>query len=288
MKYIYTVITLFFATTIMAQEPIEVRKGNMVINKSSTAAYMVTLFETDVAFVQREWRSQMKDVSRKLTTKKIWFIDNARIMSISQDTIDIYSDIESIKKTGNVELKVAFNVGGTFISVEDEKRDAAVVKYIYDFAFRTSKKIVNDQVLAAEKALEKSNKQQELLERQEEQLNRTIEKNKDKIEKAEKDLVQNGKDLDKVNSEIEVKRSIANTSTDEKDAKALQKVLSKQSTLERNTDKLNNIIRSSKKKIDDGEYELTKNVEDQEENKVKVEEFTNSLDSARAKLMNVK
>ncbi len=74
----------------------------------------------------------------------------------------------------------------------------------------------------------------------------------------------------------------------EKDERALQKALSKQSTLERNIDKLNGTIRSSKKKIEDAEYALQKNAENQEEKKGEVEKLTSDLDSARAKLMNVK
>jgi len=288
MKTIYTFITLLLAVSLMAQEPIEVRTGQMKIGKASYDSYVVTIFETDKNFVEREWKGHMKDISERVTTKKEWFIDNARIMSISQDTIDIYSKVIDLKNTGNVELMVVFNVDGQFITEEDEKHDAAAKKFIYEFAFRTSKLIVHDEVLAAEKTLMKVEKEQGILVREEEQLNRTIEKNTEKIEKAENDLGQNGKDLDKINSEIEVKRSLVGSNPNEKDEKALQKALSKQSTLERNTDKLNSTIRSSKKKIEDAEYGLTKNAENQEKKKLEVEEKTKKLDSARAKLMNIK
>lgn len=288
MKSIYTFFTFLLATSLLAQEPIEVRREQMVISKTSYPAFIVTIFETNEIFVEREWKSLMKDISKKVTTKKEWFIDNARIMSISQDTIDIYSKVVEQKNTGNVDLIVAFNVGGNFISPEDEKHDASAEKFIYEFAFRTTKLIVHDEVLAAEKSLEKANKEQTTLINQEEQLNRTIEKNTEKIEKAENDLEQNGKDLDKVNSEIEVKRSLVGSNPNEKDEKALQKALSKQSSLERNTDKLNSTIRNSKKKIEEAQYDLTKNTEDQEEQKVKVEKLTAELDSSRAKLMNIK
>jgi len=288
MKNFFTFIALFCTTILMAQEPIEVRLGQMKIGKASHASYVVTIFETDKNFVEREWKGHMKDISEKVVTKKEWFIDNARIMSISQDTIDIYSKVVELKNTGNVELMVVFNVDGKFITEEDEKHDAAAKKFIYEFAFRTSKLIVHKEVLAAEKTLMKVEKEQETLVREAEQLNRTIEKNTEKIAKAESDLEQNGKGLDKINSEIEVKRSMVGSNSNEKDEKALQKAQSKQSTLERNTDKLNSTIRSSKKKIEDAEYSLSKNAENQEEKKVDVAKLTSDLDSARAKLMNVK
>ncbi len=182
MKSIFTFIALYFATSLIAQEPIEVRNGQMKIGKASYNSYVVTIFETDKIFVEREWKSQMKDISTKVATKKTWFIDNARIMSISQDTIDIYSKVVELKNTGNVELMVVFNVDGQFITQEDEKHDAATKKFIYEFAFRTSKLIVHKQVLAAEKTLMKVEKEQGTLVREEDQLSRTIEKNKEKIE----------------------------------------------------------------------------------------------------------
>lgn len=288
MKVFFTFVALFFAAFLMAQEPIEVRVGQMKIGKVNHTSYVVTIFETDKNFVEREWKGHMKDISEKVVTKKEWFINNARIMSISQDTIDIYSKVVELKNTGNVELMVVFNVDGKFITEEDEKHDAAAKKFIYEFAFRTSKLIVHNEVLAAEKTLMKVEKEQETLVREEEQLNRTIEKNTEKIEKAESDLEQNGKDLDKTNSEIEVKGSMVGSNPNEKDEKALQKAQSKQSTLERNTDKLNGTIRSSKKKIEDAEYSLSKNAENQDKKKLEVEEKTKGLDSVRAKLMNIK
>ncbi len=288
MKNTFTLITLLLATMNFAQEPIEVRDGSVAFEGGTYAAYTVTIHATDENFVEKEWKEQIKAASDKVTTKKEWFIDNARISSISQDTLDIFSKVVELGKTGNVDFIVAFNAGGTFIGPEDEKRHAAALKYVYDFAFRTTKLVVNEEVLAAEKVLERSNNDQAALEKENDRLNNTIEKNKEKIEKAKKDLEQNAKDLEKMNSDIEVKRSLVGSSSDEKDAKDLQKLLSQQSNLERNTDKLNSTIRTSEKKIEEAEYDLKKNENDQEEKKVEIEENTKKLDAARAKLMNIK
>ncbi len=288
MKYSYTMIAILLATFSMAQESIEVRKGHLVIDKSSYAAYMVTIFETDDNFVEREWKSQMKDISEKVTTKKEWFIDNARIMSISQDTIDIYSKVIELKNSNNVDLIVAFNVDGTFVGEEDKKRHAAAEKYVYDFAFRTTKMVVNEQVETAEKALERSQKDFEILVKDKQRQETSIERNEEKTEKAEKKIESNGTDLKKLNSDIEVKQSMVGSGNDEKNAKELQRLLSQRSNLERDTDKQNSTIRSSKKKIEDAEYNLKKNATNQEEKKVEIEELTSALDTARTKLMNIK
>ena len=288
MKRNFTLLLATLTFGAFAQEPIEVRDGSVVFEGGTYASYSVTIHETDENFVEKLWKEQIKSSSDKVTTKKEWFIDNARISSIDQDTLDIYSKVVKLGKTGNVDFIVAFNAHGTFIGPEDEKRHAAAMKYVYDFAFRTSKQIVNEQLEEAENALEKSKKDLEGLEKEKARLESSIEKNNQKISKAEGKIEQNGKDHDKLKSDIEVKRSMVGSSSDEKDAKELQKLLSEQSNLERDTDKQNSTIRSSKKKIEDAEYDLKKNETNIEEKKLEIEENTKKLDEVRAKLMNIK
>ena len=288
MKCIITLSALLIASTLFAQEPIEVRDGSVAFEGGTYASYTVTIHETDGNFVEREWKTQIKAASDKVTTKKEWFIDNARISSISQDTLDIYSKVIDLKKTGNVDFIVAFNSNGTFIGPEDEKKHAAAMKYVYDFAFRTTKQIVNEQVEEAEKTLEKSQKELEALEKEKERLETSIVKNNEKISKSEGKIEENGRELEKLSSDIDVKRSLVGSSNDEKDAKELQKLLSTQNSTERDTDKQNSTIRSSKKKIEDAEYDLERNETKTQEKQLEIEENTKKLDSARAKLMNIK
>lgn len=287
MKTTLTIAATLIAATLFAQTPIEVRVGELETEAGVRPAYIVSIHETTDNYIEKELKELLKERSEKVSSKKIWFIDNARIHEIAPDTIDIEAKVEEIKGSGIVDIYAAYNLNGTYITTGHEK-DVATQKYFYEFALRTTKKIVEEQVAEAGKDLEKAEKEHLDLLKEEERLKKSIDKDNDRISKAESDQRSNERELEQVKGNVEVKRDVMATSSNSDDAKELEKLLSKRDNLENKEEKLKKTIRDSEGDIEKAERDLEKNTRDQAEKEAEIAEKKSVLEQIREKLANVK
>lgn len=287
MKSTLTILATLASLAMLAQQPIEVRTGSLETEDGMKPAYIVSLHETDENYVGKELKSILKDRAEKVSSKKLWFIDNARIGEIAMDTLDIHATLDQMKGTDIVDIYVAFNLNDTFIT-DDHAKHEATHKFVYDFALRTYKKVVEAQVADAGKALEKAEKEHLDLIQEKEKLEKSIDKNTDRIANAESDERKNSRELEQIRGNIEVKREVMATSSNEEDAKELQKLLSKRDKLESKEEKLKKTMRDSEGDIEKANRDLERNARDTKEKEAEVAEKKSILEQMREKLANVK
>ncbi len=208
MKKIFTLLFIASSISSFAQK-IKVSESKENVGNGSNNALVVTIFEAKEEDVKKEWKSLMKKYNAKVDMGNEIFADNAKIKSIADNnTIDIYAKTQT-KKDGEIELTVAFDLGGAYLNSSDHGSQFKEAKQIvYDFAAKMTKESIDDQLKEAEKILRKFNNQQEDLVKDKTGLEKDIENYKEKIKKAEDDIVKNKGDQENKKKEIETQSKV--------------------------------------------------------------------------------
>jgi hypothetical protein len=207
MKKIFTSVLLLSSVFLCAQNfTIQVTEGNEQIGAGNNNALIVTIYETDLETVEKEWKSRVKDFNTEKTnlSKHVLFADNAVIKEMGNNTIDIYTTFAEKKEERSVRMVVAFDLGGAYLSsgTHKDKFDVAK-KIIYDFAVKLSREGVNEQVKVANKAYDKLLEKQKDLEKDKKDLEADILNYKEKIKAAEEAIKKNDADQLLKKKEIE-------------------------------------------------------------------------------------
>jgi hypothetical protein len=129
-------------------------------------AFTTIIYECKEDNIEKEWKSLMKDYkSEKVSSKEGIFADNIIIPSITDGTLDIYTQVEKVKDN-EVKLIVAFDLGGAYLSSSINKPIiyAAATKFIEDFARKTTKNAIGEKLKDAQKMADKLKEQQKELE----------------------------------------------------------------------------------------------------------------------------
>lgn len=174
-------------------------------------AIETTISKSDTKTVEKEWSKLMKDYNAKVSSKKEIFADDALIKTISDNTIDVYAIVKQERKSEDVQLVVAFDLGGAYLSSSQHpaQYDAAV-KIIQDFAVKIITDSYNEMISNQEKELDKIVKERDRVKKDKEYLENQnvdylekIEKNKQDIEAKEKELIEKDSEIEEKNKEIE-------------------------------------------------------------------------------------
>ncbi|MCB0397815.1 MAG: hypothetical protein KDD36_14280 [Flavobacteriales bacterium] len=209
---IIALITLSY-TAVFSQK-IKVSETSTKINGGSHNALVVTMNDVSPDDVEKEWKSLMKGYKAKVSSKDEVFADNALIKSISENTLDIYAIAQ--KKDNTVTLYVAVDMGGAYMSSANHPTEYKVMeKIVYDFAVKTMRETIANELKEEEKLYSKLEKEQSDLEKTDERLHKDIEQYKSEIEKlknsitqAEKDIEQNKKDQEKKKTEVAAQKKV--------------------------------------------------------------------------------
>jgi len=178
------------------------------IGGGENKAFAVIISQSDEQSVKKEWKSLLKGYkSEKVTTKKEIFGDNCLVGQISDNTIDIYAKIKQ-QGDGNIELVVAFNLGGAFLTSSHEGYSAAE-KMIREFAVKLTKIGIEKELKENEKELEKAEKELERLKKENDRLHQDIDRANGMIEDANKSIDQAKLDIEtNLKSQVTAKKSV--------------------------------------------------------------------------------
>ncbi|MBK8847333.1 MAG: hypothetical protein IPO27_12630 [Bacteroidetes bacterium] len=161
------------------------------IGGSMNNVFSVYMEGTEYKTVMKAWKRMLEDQKAKLTTdKNDVSAANAVIPSMSASPVAIFSRL--LEDKGGVRLTAAVVKDGQFVSTTASQADADnVKKYLYDFAVRMKKKVVEEEVEKAAKELEKRQDDQKDLVKRKADYERDIEDYKRKISDREKDIQDN-------------------------------------------------------------------------------------------------
>lgn len=212
MKKVLCSLFLLLALSSVAQSySISVTESNEAIGAGNNNALVVTLYETDIETVEKEWKSRVKDFNTEKTnlSKHSLFADNAVIKEMGNGTVDIYTNFSEKKEDRTVRMIVAFDLGGAFCSSSNDKGKFEVAKKIVqEFAIRITKESVSEKLKLASKALEKLEDKQKDLEKENKNLQDDIKNYNEKIKKAEEDTKKNVAEQETKKKEIEAQKKV--------------------------------------------------------------------------------
>src|ERR1044072_7761037 len=98
MKKIITLLLIAFATEWAAAQKIKVEVGNESIGGGRNNAFSVTIYYADPSDIEKEWKSLIKGYDPdKVSSKDGIFADNAKMKSISDNTVDVYAKTDKVK-----------------------------------------------------------------------------------------------------------------------------------------------------------------------------------------------
>jgi hypothetical protein len=200
-KNILTLFLISLAVLAFGQKT-KVKESVIKIGEGKNNALIVNITGADENEVAKAWKDKMKSSGAKVSGKKSLFADDATILSISSNTMDIYSEISG--KGEYVELAVGFDLGGAYLnSKEHASGYKAAEKMLYDFAVGQAKEAINKEISAQEGLIKDLEKDQSKLEKDNEKLASDIEDYKKRIEDAEKDIENNKTEIENKIKELE-------------------------------------------------------------------------------------
>lgn len=207
-KHILITALSVLALNVFAQKKIEVRESNEKIGNGNNNTLSVMIYVEDADLVEKAWKSKLKDMDAKVSTKDGIFGDDAQLKAMGPNTFDVYSRVEVVKGEG-IKLIVGVDLGGAYLSSSQHSEQFKVFKGIlYEFAVKITKDKIGDELSVQEKALDKLNDQQKDLEKENKDLKNDIEDYKKKIAEAEDKIKKNEENQKTKKSEIEAQQKV--------------------------------------------------------------------------------
>ena len=195
--------TLIISITSYSQYKISVSEKAVNFESGNHNAYTVTVYECSSKDVEKHWKKEMKDMKANVSSKKNEMKgDDAKIKDMGENTFDMYAVTNETDK--GVELSVAYDLGGAFMSSSQHSDQSKVIKKImHDFAVKATKEGIRGILKKEEGIQHHLEKEQDNLVKNKEKLEKDIENWEKSIEKAKKDIEQNKKDQESKSKEIE-------------------------------------------------------------------------------------
>lgn len=275
-------VFLFLAVTSLgvSAQKIVVKEGSQKFTTGSQNALSTTIYGSSKDDVQSKWKSVLKNYKNEKikSEKNEMFGDNIVISDFGNNPVDIYTTFEENKKDKTVEMHVAIDLGGAYLtSAEQKEKYAAAEKIVKDFAINTTKDVIGEQVKDAEKALGKLEDDQKDLEKANKNSKDDIANYKDKITKAQTDLVTANAEVVKKKAEIDIQKKVVDASAGavNEQAKSSQKIydklLDQEKDLQKDIKNLNSDIESYNSKIKNAEDDIKKNESNQDQKKKEID-----------------
>lgn len=206
-------VLIVFALSLMSlisygQNKIEIKSGSESFSVGNVEVLIADIYEADVKYVRKAWKKLIKRYSGSVKMKSEIFADDVLIKRMSSNTVDIYAKINE-KKDGMVEIIVAVDLGGAFLSKGSHPDKFKMFEDILkEFVVEVSKEAVREQIQEQEKIFSTMEKEQVKLVSDNERMTQEIEDFKQKIIDNETAIEQNVKDQELKAKDIETQKAL--------------------------------------------------------------------------------
>lgn len=277
---------LLAALTAPAQT--RVHQTTFTFSDGAHPTFMVEFEDADAGNVENWYKSQMKDISRDVESKKEIRATGARVPDIAPDTITVLCKAEKPRKGLPVALHLAFKVNGGWVAGSSDKRQAeAAHDFAYTKAVALKKHVLQLKLEDAEKTLGRYQAELATLEKDHGRYIEGIEKNRTKGTEAAADKVQAEADLGSNNLSVQAKQNEVSAAPSETNTKELQDLLKDQAKIKDRIERLGTDAVNAEKKIKDLEQAIEKNLADQEAKRATIEKQTAVVEELRTAVANV-
>lgn len=190
MKKIYGIFVLLFTFSLSYGQAVQVAKSMSEGNHNS---FSINLPKSEKKEIEKSWAKFLKKYKGK--TDKIkkteeYLTDDAKIESMSDNTVDIYSQVN--QEGEDTQLTVWYDLGGAYLSSETHPEKVTIANAMLDaFALTVAVANVEETLKEEEKSLKKLNGDFKGLEKDKVKLEEEIKKCEKKIEEAKAAIVEN-------------------------------------------------------------------------------------------------
>mgnify|MGYP006100696939 CR=1 FL=1 len=208
LKTILILFSFLFYTSFSAQYKVVLAEKSVKFNDGDFNSFSVTIYELPLKGVEKLWKKVMKDMKANVSSKKNEMKgDDAHVKSMGENTFDIYS--KALKNDKGVEMSIAFDLGGAFLSSSQHSEKAKEMKkIIYDFAVNATKEGIRGILKEEEKKQSDLEKQQADLIKQKEKLENDIANWKKDIENAKNNIQNNLKNQEEKKKAIDEQKKV--------------------------------------------------------------------------------
>ena len=209
MRIITITILILVSSFVYSQKKITVTEGNEKFSVGNVDVMIANIYEADKKYVEKAWKKLMKRYSGKVTSKSEIIATDVIIKKMSDKRVDVYAIIKDGSDDGVVNIEVAMDLGGAYLSKSlHPERYKQAKEILREFAVEVSKEAVREQINDQEKVLSKMQNEQEKLEKENTHLKQDIEDYKQKIKDAEQGIVENEKAQEEKKKAIEEQRQV--------------------------------------------------------------------------------
>lgn len=191
------------SSTLLFSQKIIVREISERIGGGTNNAFMVQIHQISEKDVEKEFKSYLKKNKAKVSNKRGELRGkDANISSLSEKPINIYAIIKE-KKDNTIELTVAFDLGGAFLTsgLHPSQADRAkeiLRNFARDITANAFSQIIKEEersLSRQERAKSKATREKENLEKSNERMKSDIERNEKRIEYLQKEIEDFEKDV---------------------------------------------------------------------------------------------
>lgn len=263
MRTIPLLAAIAITTLVTAQT--EVRTSSYTFSTGVCPTMSVVFNRAEARTVESWYKDRLKPISADISTKKELMAIGVRLPEVSGDTIRIYLKADQPKKDPAVTLQVAFRVNNAFVGPDsDERQREGCRNWMYQQAIMLKKELAQKEVDAANKQLHLVENELAMLVKEKDRAQNNIEKTQKNITADEQEKSATEGESTAMVTRVDAKKQEVATNATEANTKELQGLLKEQEKLKRKAEKLGNDIESGKKKIEDLQFAIKKNLADQD------------------------
>lgn len=207
MKKILLISFIVFACFEIKAQEIEVVSVYEKMDKGKKPGMKVDIPEVERTDVEKAWKKRLKDFDNDDVdrSRKSVFGDNILIESISENTVDVYTQFS--EHDGGTQMIVFFDLGGVFLKQEDDNYGEAV-SLVRTFAVNLATEGLEEQLDEQTDILEDHQDDLEDLKDDKEDMKDDIEDLKEEIKELEKAIEKNVEEQEKKQEIIEGRKEI--------------------------------------------------------------------------------
>ena len=247
--------------------------------------YSVVFNGTDKAAVEKWFKDQLKPISSDMAGKKEVMSIGTRLPEVSSDTMRVFVKADQPKGSKDVTAHVAFRVNMAFVGPDNEERQREGCRnWMYQNSVSFKKNIAQKELEAGQKKLGLLESDLAGLVKEKDRAQNTIEKTQHNIIDDEKDKVEAEGEGKILETKVEAKRQEVATASTAENTKELQSMMKDQEKLRKKAIKLTGSIGDGQKKIEELQFQIKKNLAEQDSKgkaiaaqKIVVEELTTKL-----------
>jgi SMC interacting uncharacterized protein involved in chromosome segregation len=286
MRYLLTLAALSLISGLSAQTA--VNNSSFTFPSGVRPTFSVVFTKADAAQVEKWYKDQLKAISSDIGGKKEIIGIGTRLPEVSSDTIRVFLKADQPKKSEDVTLQAAFLVNGTFVGPDSEQRQVEGCRsWMYQRAVMLKKELAQKDLDAANKQLALLQTEQTGLVKEKDRAQSTIEKTQAAIVKDEQEKVAVEGESTALVTRVQAKQQEVGANASEENTKELQALLKEQQKLKSKGEKLTERIADNKKKVEDLQFAIKKNLGEQDAKNKMIEVQKKAVEELTAKLAGI-